>query len=60
MPEQLTITKDHLRAALLQWETDHRAGLTRTHAETDALPTEQVVDDNVAHLWTRLANSVEA
>jgi hypothetical protein len=54
-PLTLTITRKQLANALLQWEQQHRAGETRTPAETAALPAEQVAVESGKHLWKLLA-----
>ena len=57
---ELIVTRQHLAAALLRWEQDARAGLTRSHAEADSLPIEQVVDESTEFLWALLASQVAA
>lgn len=53
--EVLAITKRDLRAALLKWEAQARDGVsTRTRAEVEALPVEQVADESADHLWELL------
>jgi len=49
--EMLVISKPQLRAALLLWERQARAGGTRTHEEADALPVEQVAQESADFLW---------
>lgn len=48
------VTEQRLRDALMLWETAHRTGGTRTHAETSLLPLDQVVDESTAFLWRLL------
>jgi hypothetical protein len=58
--DTLKITKPQLEAALLRWEQDAREGKTRTHAEADALPVEQVAAESADHLWQELGATVSA
>jgi hypothetical protein len=50
------ITQEQLTAALLHWELQKRAGLTRTYEETDALPAQQVADESGEYLWGLLVH----
>lgn len=50
----MNITQAQLRAALLRWEQQARAGGTRTFEETRALPVEQVAAENAEFLWNEL------
>jgi len=52
MPEQVTITKDQLQQALLDWEQENRAG--KCDPNTAQLSTEEVAKRNADHMWTRL------
>lgn len=52
--ETIKINQQQLEQALLTWEKQGRAGLLRSHAETDALPAEQVAQESARHLWALL------
>ena len=52
--ETLTITRPQLEAALRRWEQDARDGKTRSHAESDALPLDQVAAESAGYLWSEL------
>ena len=58
--ETIRITKQQLEAAFRQWESEHRAGATRTYEETQALTVEQVARESAAHFWNRLRDPVPA
>lgn len=54
MDESIVITRPQLRAALLRWGQDERAGKTRGRTETLALPVDQVADESTTTLWQLL------
>lgn len=51
----MKITIEKLRAALRLWEEEHRAGRTRSHAESLAIPIDQVAHESATHLWKLLS-----
>jgi hypothetical protein len=55
MNDTITISKAELEAALSRWELAHRAGETRTYAETQALPPDQVARESAEYLWSLLS-----
>lgn len=54
MSEQLTITKEDLLAALVQWEKEHRAGLCMPREAAAKLTVEQVATCSTAGMWNFL------
>jgi hypothetical protein len=60
MDESITITKAQLRAALQQWEQDHRDGKCMDPAEAAALTTEQHAEYSSESLWLALGGNPPA
>jgi hypothetical protein len=50
----ITINKPQLRAALLKWERNYRAGNTLSPEETRLLPAEEVAAQSADQLWEEL------
>jgi predicted transcriptional regulator len=50
----VSITKQHLQAALSKWEAQYRAGECLSHEEADALPLEVRAQESADHLWNLL------
>lgn len=49
--EAIGVTRQQLQEAFRIWEQNHRAGKTRSYAETQALPIEQVVRESADYVW---------
>ena len=58
--ETITITRPQLKAALLRWEQDSRAGKMRDPVECASLPAEQVAAESTQHLWSELKGGLSA
>lgn len=58
--ETISITKSTLESAFITWEQAYRNGNTKTYAETQALPPEQVAAESAEYLWSLLAVEVPA
>lgn len=48
---QIAITFNDLESAMYEWETDSRAGRTRSHEDADSIPIDQRVNESAVHLW---------
>lgn len=55
-PPLLAVSRDDIRAALMQWIIDSRTGdnATRSYAETATLPVDQLADEGADRLWQML------
>jgi sRNA-binding protein len=60
MNESITITKAQLRAALQQWEQDHRDGKCMSSEEAAALSVEEHAALGADALWESLSAAVTA
>lgn len=60
MDDEVKVTRHGLYLCLLQWESEFRAGLTRSVEETAAMSAEQVAEESAAYLYAALQERAPA